>query len=289
MKAEYIIIEMKKIFSRFGIPEEIKSGRCPQYASKEFQQFAMTWGFKHITSSPRYPRSNGLAERMVQSVKNLFTKALSSQQDPYLAILENRNTPVDGFASPAQLLMSRSLRSTIPTLPQCFKSKVIDAQDFQKNRKRIQRQQKLYYDKQAHSLPTLEKGENVRIRDKKMWKPATVLRSSSEPHSYVVQTPEGRRYRRNRSHLLKLKQQNRWQIKDEEVDEEEMTIQISGETDDLRQNKEIVGHFENIDKHYITRSGRVSKPPQRLKYYLVIIDIDTELVFIEGKNIFTKL
>ena len=116
----------------------------------------MTWRFKHITSSPRYPRSNGLAERTVQSVKNLLSKALSSQQDPYLAILENRNTPVDGFASPAQLLMSRSLRFTIPTLPQCFESKVIDAQDFQKNRERIQRRQKFYYDRQAHSLPTLE-------------------------------------------------------------------------------------------------------------------------------------
>ena len=66
--------------------------------------------------------------------------------------------------------------------------------------------------------------------------------------------------------LLKSKEQNRWQLKDEEVDEDEMTIEISGETDNLSQNKEIVGHFENIGKHYITRSGRVSKPPQRLIY-----------------------
>ena len=54
-----------------------------------------------------------------------------------------------------------------------------------KNRERTQRRQKFYCDKQAHSLPTLEKGENVRIRDKKKWKPAIVLRSSSEPRSYV--------------------------------------------------------------------------------------------------------
>ena len=66
--------------------------------------------------------------------------------------------------------------------------------------------------------------------------------------------------------MLKSKEQNRWQLKDEEVDEDEMTIEISGETDNLSQNKEIVGHFENIGKHYITRSGRVSKPPQRLIY-----------------------
>ena len=63
-----------------------------------------------VTSSPRYPKSNGLAEKTVQTVKKLSSKALSSHQDPCLAILENRNTPMDGFATPAQLLMSRNLR-----------------------------------------------------------------------------------------------------------------------------------------------------------------------------------
>ena len=36
MKAECIITEMKKILSRFRIPEEIKSNNGPQYASKKF-------------------------------------------------------------------------------------------------------------------------------------------------------------------------------------------------------------------------------------------------------------
>ena len=103
MKAEYVITELRKIFSRYGIPEEVMSDNGPQYASREFQVFAKTWEFKRITSSPRYPRSNGLVERTIQTVKKLLSKALSSRQDPYLAILENRNTPVDGFATPAQL------------------------------------------------------------------------------------------------------------------------------------------------------------------------------------------
>ncbi|XP_028416269.1 uncharacterized protein K02A2.6-like [Dendronephthya gigantea] len=67
MKAEYVITELRKIFSRHGIPEEIMSDNGPQYASREFQEFANAWDFKHVTSSPGYPRRNGLAERTVQT------------------------------------------------------------------------------------------------------------------------------------------------------------------------------------------------------------------------------
>ena len=45
------------------------------------------WGFQHKTSSPVYPQSNGLAERTVQTVKNLMQKAKASGEDPYLSLL----------------------------------------------------------------------------------------------------------------------------------------------------------------------------------------------------------
>ena len=51
------------------------SDNGPEYASREFQEFAKTWEFKHVTSSPRYPRSNSLAEKTVQTVKKLLSKA----------------------------------------------------------------------------------------------------------------------------------------------------------------------------------------------------------------------
>ena len=164
MKSERVIIEMKKIFARLGIPEEVKSDNGPQYASKEFQQFAKIWKFNHTTSSSRYPRNNGLAESTVQTVKHLLSKTLDSRQDPYLAILESRNTTVDGFASPAQLLMSRNLRSTIPSLPQRFQPKATDPESFRQQRKLVQQKQKTYYDRSSYSLTQLEKGECVRVK-----------------------------------------------------------------------------------------------------------------------------
>jgi hypothetical protein len=99
-------------------------------------------------------------------------------------IAELRNTPVDGFATPAQLL-SRNLRSTIPALPTHFMPEIVDAQEFQDNREKEQQQQKVYHDKHANSLPSLEEGEHVRMRYGKSWKPVTVTKNANEGRKYL--------------------------------------------------------------------------------------------------------
>lgn len=57
-----IIEALKSIFSRHGIPQTFMSDYRPQYASRELRDFAETYNFSHITSSPYFPQSNGLAE-----------------------------------------------------------------------------------------------------------------------------------------------------------------------------------------------------------------------------------
>lgn len=104
-----VIQHTKSIFARHGIPDVVISDNGPQYSSQEFEEFARTWCFQHKTSSPGYPQSNGLAERTVQTVKNLLKKAKGSGEDPYLSLLSYRNTPLSDAGSPAQLLMSRRL------------------------------------------------------------------------------------------------------------------------------------------------------------------------------------
>ncbi|CAB4006538.1 sec1 family domain-containing 2 [Paramuricea clavata] len=99
---------VKTLFARHGVPEVVKSDTGPQYSA----EFAKTWGFKHVTSSPLYPQSNGLVERTVRTAKSIVAKARRDYQDPNLAILEHRNTPINGVGSLSRLSIGRRLWST---------------------------------------------------------------------------------------------------------------------------------------------------------------------------------
>ena len=117
-----IIQHLKSIFARHGVPESVVSDNGPQYSSNAFATFAEEYGFTHITSSPRYAQANGLAERTVQTVKSLLKKS----SDPYLALLSYRSTPLEHGFSPAELLMSRRLRTNVPVAPAQLKPSVPD-------------------------------------------------------------------------------------------------------------------------------------------------------------------
>ena len=114
----------KKHFARYGIPQQVVSDNGSQYAntrnlldsSHQFKEFAREWGFRPTTSSPKYPQSNGAAERAVQTAKRILKKAEADGKDPFEGLLKYRNTPfVDIGLSPAQLLMSRRTRTALPT------------------------------------------------------------------------------------------------------------------------------------------------------------------------------
>ena len=64
-----VIRHTKSIFVGHGVPQEVVSDNGPSYSSLQYKQFAAKYGFTHITSSPRYPQSNGEAERAVKTVK----------------------------------------------------------------------------------------------------------------------------------------------------------------------------------------------------------------------------
>ena len=97
-----VITVMKSVFSRNGIPHTVISNNGPQYDSVEMEQFALTYVFNHVTSSPYYPQSNGLAERMVKTIKSLIGKA----PNIHLALCSYRATTLPWCQlHPAELLM----------------------------------------------------------------------------------------------------------------------------------------------------------------------------------------
>jgi transposase InsO family protein len=199
-----VIRKLKANFARHGIPEEVISDNGPQYAAEEFHNFANEWDFKHSTSSPGYPQSNGLAEKTVQTAKKILEKAKADpNNDPFLALLEYRSTPVDNLASPSELLYSRQLRSILPTCSQTLKPKAIDPETVVSQRQQMQSHQKHYYNQGAHVLPTLQQGQSVHVQLSKLgaWVPAKITAKCEAPRSFVVQTQNGGEYRRNQKFI----------------------------------------------------------------------------------------
>ncbi|UYV66521.1 K02A2.6-like [Cordylochernes scorpioides] len=88
MTSASVIVHCMSIFARHGIPLEVRN-----------------YGFTHVTSSPRYPQSNGFIESFARIVKERIAKS----KDPYLALLAYRATPLANGFSPAELSMRRRI------------------------------------------------------------------------------------------------------------------------------------------------------------------------------------
>ena len=75
MTGQHIASKFKLICSEYGWPETLVSDNGPCYTSEIFTNLMIEYNANHITSSPHYPQSNGLAEMYVQIVKSFFHKA----------------------------------------------------------------------------------------------------------------------------------------------------------------------------------------------------------------------
>ena len=102
-----VINHLKSIYSWHDIPNELFTDDIP-FTSKAVSDFARDWGFGITTSSPT-------SHNQMVRVKKLMRKAKDDGKDPYIALLEYPNTPLSGLEySPAQILISRSLKSKFP-------------------------------------------------------------------------------------------------------------------------------------------------------------------------------
>ena len=194
-----IISALKSIFSRYGIPMIFISDNGPQYASTEFKEFSQTYNFQHLTSSPYYPQGNGLAERMVQTVKRL----LSRSDDPYLSMLIYRTTPLPWCRySPAELLMGRKMRPNIPILKEKLLPELPNYIKFKESDQKFKQSQKSNYDRRhaVHPLPPIPDDSQVWVTTESRQTSGQIVSRANTPRSYVVQTDSGT-VRRNRRHL----------------------------------------------------------------------------------------
>lgn len=207
--AASVIMNLKSIFARHGIPNVLVSDNGPPMNSHEFKRFMKDWQIEHVTSSPYLSRSNGLVERSIATIKNIFKKCKVDNTDPYIALLQYRNTPKENAnisLSPAQLLMSRSLRTKLPVLESSLKPKVCNSETYKKFNDARLSKMRYYYNRNVKDLPPLNVNDKVMFKKSpdSCWIPGRVKEVCPEPRSYVVDNNSGA-YRRNRQHIVKFK------------------------------------------------------------------------------------
>ena len=70
-----LVSALKLSFCCTGAPDKVWADQGPQFTSQAFRKFAKQWGFEYVTSTPRYPQSNGKAKATVKSMKKIIRSA----------------------------------------------------------------------------------------------------------------------------------------------------------------------------------------------------------------------
>lgn len=192
-KATDVNEALAEVFSRNGIPTVIVADNMP-FDSYECKNFAKSLDFKFETSSPHYPKSNGLAERSVQICKNILKKSRNALE-VCMALLDYRTTPTkDLNFSPSQLIQNRMLRSKLPMKTSHFEPK--QNENIQYELKKKQQNYKKYYDRNAKARNEFSVNDSVYVSINGKWQQGKIAGVWHTPRSYIVKTSDGQ-YRRN--------------------------------------------------------------------------------------------
>ena len=154
------------------------SDNRPQFTSHELAEFMKRNGIKHILVAPYHPRSNGQAERFVQTFKQFFKAEGSGSIKQKLArfLFSYRTTPNSSTGqTPAELFLNRRPRTRLDLLRPDLRRKTSNKQADQKSQ----------HDKHYREREFLI-GESVLVqnfRGKPKWLEATVIECTG-PVSY---------------------------------------------------------------------------------------------------------
>ncbi|KAL4719987.1 hypothetical protein ACJJTC_003779 [Scirpophaga incertulas] len=175
-------------------------------------------------------------------------------------------------------LMSRQLRSNIPSSSKILLPKVTYKNDRKKLIK-LRQKSKLNYDKTAKVDDHFKPGQFVMFQkyqnNDKLWYPGKIITEHSNPRSYIVEAENGRKYIRNqiniKSRLIHSQTKSNFSnvIKDmpntcyPEIEYSEVNDNISKHSDVIPND-----HISSTEKDVrYSRAGRLIKCPSRYKDY----------------------
>lgn len=188
-----------------------------------------------------------------------------------------RNTPRnDALKSPCQRLFSRSTRTILPTTTIELQPKIVLGVPGELKNLRIR--QGIYADRGAKPSDKLEVGDYVRMQTgHREWIGAKVVEETQYPRSVIVETNEGKRYRRNTHHLhttnAKIQtptvtwpepeSQPQSSITSLPVGHTEKSIQQNASEESTQSSSQQNVLDQPVMQPVTTRSGRIIKPVQR--------------------------
>lgn len=280
-----IKIITSQVFAKLGVPLEIRSDNSP-FNSRKFRELAEEFNLKLIFSSPRYPQSNGLAEKGVAIAKRILKKCLEEgkEKEFQYRVLEYNATPLANMLlSPAQLFMGREIKTKIPTTTNNLKPHEVSADDVLERIERKKKLQAEYYNRTSKPLSNLKESDKIMFKkNERDWLHGTIVRKVNE-RSYIVNDSEDNLFRRNRRHIRKslnsapqnvLEDYTSTAI-DNSQDIENDEISNMSEYNDAEKNinEDIIddglGHVLDRPNNIVTRSGRVVRPPERYGDWVV--------------------
>ena len=211
--ADTLINICRDLFTAYGAPEVFCCDGGPQFIANKFKEFLSLWNVEQQISSAGYPQSNGRAELGVKSAKRIIHNNTSpdgslNNELAARAILQYRNTPLaDINLSPAQILLHRQLRDSIPESPSHYKPHKEWILTAKKREMALSnRNHRIITDYRASSvpLPSIPVGSKVILQSrnnlgKKMW-----VKTGK-----VVQALENRQYKIRMDHSGRITLQNR--------------------------------------------------------------------------------
>lgn len=243
LTSKTIIGKLREIFARWGIPEEIVSDNGGQFTSTYFKEFAKQYGFTHTTVSPHFPQANGAAESAVKIAKRILR-----QPDIFLALMAYRSTPITATGvSPAELLMGRKIKTTLPSHPNKLKPKWPNLRKVKERDGVYKTKSKINYDKRHGSkdLKPLRVGDRIREKtdEEKMWRNTGIVTATNKKNrTYTVKLNSGESLKRNRKHLLPILE----------------NVDNSSRRSEVKQKQETT----------VSSRGRLSKKPNYLKDFV---------------------
>ena len=162
LNTDTIIAILTNWFNILGWPSSIQSDGGPQFRGPFFS-FCNKNNISHELAAPYNPKSNGLAEAAVKSVKSILRKSSNSNVDPHSMLYEWRNVPRSDGYSPAQLLFGRRQRTNLPILP--LQNRPINFNEAASSKDAVHTSSADYHDLHKKILPTLTPGKTVLLQE----------------------------------------------------------------------------------------------------------------------------